>query len=100
MFPEFSTLSEFLAWLASSAGSLFVSGFFVAYVLERFSVWHNLAHDLKAVVTLALAGVVSYVAKEYLNVPLVINNEALNQFFALAIYYFSNQLAYKRYFKV
>ena len=99
MFPHFDSLTQFLVWLASAPGALVASGFFVAYVLERFSVWHKLAHDLKSVVTIALAVGVSYLAKKYLTVDVVLGNPELNQLFNLVIYYLGNQVAYKKYFE-
>lgn len=99
MFPEFSTLSEFLVWLASAPGAMVVAGLFVAYVLERVSVWHGLAHDLKVAITVALAVGFSYLAKEFLSVDIVTANPELNQIWAMVIYYLGNQVGYKRYFK-
>lgn len=99
MFPTFSSLSEFLVWLASAPGALVVAGLLVAYILERFEVWHNLAHDIKSAVTLALAVGVSYLAEKYLNTDIVAGNQELNQMFSLIVYYLGNQLGYKRYFK-
>ena len=99
MFPEFSSLGDFLVWLASAPGALVAIGVFTAYVLERFDLWQKLAHDLKSVFTIVLAVGVSYLANYLLNVDVVSKNPELNQLFYLLIYYVSNQVSYKKYFK-
>ena len=100
MVPEFASLSEFLKWLAAGPGPMIAAGFAVAYVLERFSFWLKLPHDLKGVITIGIAVGISYLAKSLNAMDVVIGNPDLNQFFQLLVYYLSNQVAYKRYFEV
>ena len=99
MFPEFTTVSAFLVWLASGVAPLVMAGFFVSYVLERFTFWKNLASNLKAALVVAFAVGLSYGATALLSVPIVANNEELNRLISLVIFYWSNQYAYKNYFK-
>ena len=100
MFPTFESLEGFLVWLASGPGSLAAAGFFVAYVLERFTKWHNIPHDIKSLAVIAIGVGVSYLAKEFLSAEIVLANVEVNQMFLLLVYYVSNQVAYKRYFKM
>ena len=98
MFPEFSSLGGFVLWLASAPGALLAVGFFVSYVLERFDWWHKVAHDLKSVLVVGLAIGVAFVSKNYLSVELVVDNPDLNWLFSMLVYYFGNQVGYKKYF--
>lgn len=99
MLPVFSSLLDIINWLVGP-GALVVSGFFVAYVLERLTFWHSVPKNLKVLVTLALAYVVSWASGTYLNVETVLNNDGLNDFVNFILYYYSNQVAYTKYFKV
>lgn len=100
MLPEFSSLGEFVGWLATVPGAMGAIGFFFAYVLERFSFWHSVAKDLKAAILVVLAYGVSYGAQYLLTQPLIVGNEKLNQLFLMLVFYLSSQVAYKKYFKV
>lgn len=93
------TFTEFLLWLATGPGSLIVAGFIAAYVLERFSVWQKLNHDLKGFLVVLLSVGVSYAAKRA-NVELIASNELLNQLFSAFAFYVSTQVGYKKYFDV
>lgn len=100
MFPEFLSLGDFLAWLASVPGALIATGFFVSYILERLTFWHKVPKDAKVLITLGIAALVSWLAKNEAAVSLIVNNEILNYVFSFYLYYLSNQTAYKKYFKV
>lgn len=99
MLPHFSTLEQFLQWLVGP-GAIVAVGFLTAYVLERLSFWHKLAHDLKAVLVVLMSFGVSYGASYVLTQPAILYNEFLNQFFLFIVMYTSTQVAYKRYFEI
>lgn len=100
MIQSFDSLGELVRWLASVPGAVVAVGFFVSYVLERFSFWHKIPKDVKGFLSLVLAYGVSWLAQEYLSRPVVLGNSELNQTFLFLTYYLSSQVAYRRYFKV
>lgn len=54
---EFTSLDEVIAWLATTAGTTWVIGSVMAYLLENWTGWHTLPRWVKILFPIVLSGI-------------------------------------------
>jgi hypothetical protein len=97
--PTFTTLGEFISWMATGPGLVVAMGFVESYILERFPFWLKLDSSIKAGLVILFAGLFSYGMSFLSGLTAIVNDPQLNLVFMALVFYVSSQYAYKKYFR-
>jgi len=96
---EFTSLGQFITWLATGPGLVAALAFVESYILERFPFWLKLDSTIKAGLVILFAGLFSYGMSMLSGLSSIVNDPQLNLVFIALLFYVSSQVAYKKYFK-
>jgi len=69
--PEFSSLQQFLLWIATGGGAMVLAGLVVAYLLENLAFWHNLPRVVKLLAPIVIQGIIGVVAQSAITLDLL-----------------------------
>jgi hypothetical protein len=67
---EFTSVEQFLVWVATGGGSMVLAGAVIALLLENWPAWHNFPKWVKIITPIVLAGIFGTLASAALALEL------------------------------